>query len=66
MKKTLLLVNGASGTGVMERMVFKVITALALDDREVVVYPVLPSAGLGAREILSGKEGLYDEVVCCG
>ena len=66
MKKAIVLINGSSGTGSMERNTYKLIRRLTVGGYECTVYPIVPEHGLSADEILKDTEGKYDLVVSCG
>ena len=65
-KRVLLLVNGASGTGIAKNMIFDMVRYLTLAGCEVVAYPIIPGEGLTSEEIIKKRHRGIKAVVCCG
>lgn len=65
-KKALLLINGFSGTGQAARSMFEILQRLTLAGYEITAYPILPSNGLSAEDIIQITDVYYDLLVCAG
>ncbi len=64
-KKALLLVNQAAGTGNAKGKVFSVISELAKLSYEVVTFPILPELGLTSEAVISEYRRYSFKLVAC-
>ncbi len=66
MKKVLLCVNTASGTGEAAEEVMDAVILLSRNDCLVTVYPIVPAEGLVTKELITEKAKDYDIIACAG
>lgn len=65
-KRILVLINTSAGTGKAAGSFMEIVSRLAQEGFEPVVYPVMPGTGLTSESILKDVDGQIDEVVCIG
>ena len=66
MKKILLLVNAAAGTGSARNIVYEAVEELSVRDCLVTVIPILPGKGMSAERLIGELGEGYDAVMCAG
>ena len=66
MKKILLLVNAAAGTGAARNIVYEAVEGLSVRECLVTVLPILPGKGMSAERLIGEHGAGYDAVMCAG
>ena len=66
MKKILLLVNAAAGTGAARNIVYEAVEGLSVRECLVTVLPILPGKGMSAEHLIGEHGAGYDAVMCAG
>ena len=65
-KKALVLINKTAGTGRASTDTFGIISALAQEGYEPIVYPIIPGTEFSSDTLLAQYDGQIDRVLCCG
>ena len=65
-KKVLVLINASAGTGKAASAVMDIVTKIAKEGCDPVVYPVIPNTELISENILRDHDGEVDSVLCSG
>ena len=65
-KKVLLLINGSAGPGDIGIDTYAIIEKFARAGWEPTVFPILPSSGMGAEDLIEEYAAQSELVVCAG
>ena len=66
MKRVLFVVNFTSGTRTIRSRLPQILEVLGEHECLVTVYPLVPSKGLVAENVIAAYAGEYDCILCCG